>query len=60
VDSHLFAIHGPLDVAALDAAVRHVIAAHPALRARFELRDGRVVQRIAPAPAPAAVSADAA
>ncbi|GAA4449301.1 non-ribosomal peptide synthetase [Phytohabitans houttuyneae] len=42
-------VRGPLDLAALRAAVGDVMARHEALRTVFAERDGRPVQRIVPA-----------
>jgi amino acid adenylation domain-containing protein len=40
-------LHGTLDVAALHAALQHIVRRHEALRTRFEVVDGQPVQRIA-------------
>jgi amino acid adenylation domain-containing protein len=42
-------LHGPLDVPVLRAAVQDVVQRHEALRTTLALRDGRLVQQIAPA-----------
>jgi hypothetical protein len=42
-------LHGPLDIAALGAALSEVVRRHEALRTGFEEIDGRPVQVIAPA-----------
>ncbi|MCA1683762.1 MAG: condensation domain-containing protein, partial [Actinobacteria bacterium] len=41
---------GPLDVAALEAALNEVVRRHEALRTRFATVDGRPRQRVVPAP----------
>ncbi|MDQ4126198.1 MAG: amino acid adenylation domain-containing protein [Actinomycetota bacterium] len=47
---HSFAVRveGALDVAALRGAVAGVVARHETLRTRFEIRDGALVQLVAP------------
>jgi|GEM_PF-2541862 len=43
-----FDIDGPLDAAAMERALREIEQRHDVLRTALELRDGRVVQRVAP------------
>ncbi|HEX8430093.1 MAG TPA: condensation domain-containing protein, partial [Longimicrobium sp.] len=43
-----FTLHGALDVEALRRALEDVVHRHEALRSRFEERDGRPVQTVAP------------
>ncbi|MFE7497545.1 condensation domain-containing protein [Streptomyces albidoflavus] len=44
----LWAINGPLDISALEAAARDVLQRHETLRTTFQLVDGEPVQRIHP------------
>jgi len=46
--SSVFAVHGPLDVPALEQAINTVIARHEILRTVFPERDGNPVQAILP------------
>ncbi|RMI28643.1 condensation domain-containing protein, partial [Streptomyces triticirhizae] len=47
---HLFDLRGPLDEAALEEALRGVLARHEGLRVSFEQRAGRVWQRLGVVP----------
>ncbi|MDQ3983507.1 MAG: amino acid adenylation domain-containing protein [Actinomycetota bacterium] len=46
--SFAFRCTGPLDLAALTAAVNEVVRRHETLRTRFDIRDGALMQLIAP------------
>jgi nonribosomal peptide synthetase protein BlmVI len=51
-------LRGPLDEATLRRACERLVARHPALRTRFEERDGRRVQVVAAPPAPDVLTAE--
>ncbi|MEH1016935.1 condensation domain-containing protein [Micromonospora sp. CPCC 206060] len=51
-----FALHGPLDHPALRRALTDLVARHPALRTRYAVHDGEVIQQVlAPRPQPLTV-----
>nr|MDX8322203.1 condensation domain-containing protein [Agrobacterium sp. rho-8.1] len=50
-----FNIHGPLDVAALDAAIADVVRRHESLRTVFALHEGEAIQQVLPDTAGASV-----
>ncbi|HEX8147529.1 MAG TPA: condensation domain-containing protein, partial [Pyrinomonadaceae bacterium] len=53
-----FMLEGELDETALGSALKRVVERHEALRTTFDLRDGRLLQFIAPAPSSSLVVVD--